>query len=223
MEVELKYAIADEATADRIWEDEWLAGMAEPQTRSCERFHGAYYDTADRLLLQNKIAFRVRQEGHFIVAALKWDGDSEGALHKREELNVTIGSVPEDPEGGEAGFGPEGLPEDVDLKCFEESDIGARVIALTEGKKLQKLMETDVSRRHMRVDTGSGIHEVSIDTGLLKAGGRSSPILEIEIEQFQGEEEDLLKTGKVLEEKYDLTPEHRSKFARGLTLLGIEK
>ena len=83
-------------------------------------------------------------------------------------------------------------------------------------------METDVSRRHMRVDTGNGIHEISIDIGRLTADGRSSPILEIEIEQFQGEEEDLLRTGAVLEEKYGLTPEHRSKFARGLTLLGIE-
>ena len=96
MEVELKYAIADEAIADRIWEDEWLSAMAEPKTRSCERFHGAYYDTDDRLLLQNHIAFRVRQEGKFIVAALKWDGDNEGALHKREELNVTIGQMPDE-------------------------------------------------------------------------------------------------------------------------------
>lgn len=214
MEVELKYAIADEAIADRIWEDEWLSAMAEPKTRSCDRFHGAYYDTADRLLLQNHIAFRVRQEGRFIVAALKWDGDNEGALHKREELNVTIGQMPDE--------GPEDLPEDVGIKCFEESDIGEKVIALTEGKKLVKLMETDVSRRHMRVDTGNGIHEISIDIGRLTADGRSSPILEIEIEQFQGEEEDLLRTGAVLEEKYGLTPEHRSKFARGLTLLGIE-
>lgn len=210
MEVELKYAIADEATADRIWDDEWLTAMAEPQTRSSDRFCGAYYDTPDRLLLQNNIAFRVRREGQFVVASLKWDGDSEGALHKREELNVTIGTA--DEADGE-----------VDLKCFSESDIGEKVISLTEGKKLQKLMETDVLRRHMRVDTGHGIHEVSIDTGQLTADGRSSPILEIEIEQFQGEEEDLLKTGKVLEEKYGLVPERRSKFARGLTLLGIEK
>ncbi len=214
MEVELKYAIADEASADRIWDDEWLTAMAEPQTRSCDRFRGAYYDTADRLFLKNNIAFRVRQEGQIIVAALKWDGDSDGALHKREELNVTIGRMPD----GEAG-----MPEAVDLRCFEESDIGARVIELAEGKELQKLMETDVLRRHMRVDTGNGIHEISIDTGSLSAAGRSSPILEIEIEQFQGEEEDLIRTGKVLEEKYGLEPEHRSKFERGLTLLGIKE
>ena len=208
MEVELKYSIADEQTADLIWDDEWLAGMAEAQTRSQERFYGAYYDTEDRLLIKNDIAFRVRKEGDIAVAALKWDGDSDGALHKREELNVTIG---------------EEIPDEVDLKWFEESDIGERVIEIAGGRKLVKLMETDVSRRHMRVDTGSGIHEVSIDIGTLTADGRSSPIMEIEIEQFQGEEEDLLGIGKKLEEKYGLVPEHRSKFARGLALLGIEK
>lgn len=208
MEVELKYAIADEETADRIWNDDMLKKMAEEQTRCQERFCGAYYDTDDRLLTQNDIAFRVRKEGDIVVASLKWGGDNEGALHKREELNVTIGDE---------------IPDEVDLECFKESDIGEKAIEIAGDRKLVKLMETDVSRRHMRVDTGSGIHEVSIDVGAITAAGRSSPILEIEIEEFAGSEEDLLALGRQLEEQYGLVPEHRSKFARGLTLLGIEK
>ncbi len=204
MEVELKYSIPDESTARKIWDDEWLFSIEEPETRAQDRFSGAYYDTAGHKLLNNHIAFRVRMEGKLAVACLKWSGGNEGALHKREELNVTLGDR---------------IPDEISLGCFGESGIGERAIELVGDEPLEIMMEVDVLRRHVRVDTGSGLHEVSIDSGAVRAAGRSSPILELEVELYQGDEEDLLETGRILAEKYGLEPEHRSKFVRGLELL----
>ncbi len=42
------------------------------------------------ILAKNDMAYRVRKEGCRWVAALKWNGHSEGALHTREEINVPV-------------------------------------------------------------------------------------------------------------------------------------
>lgn len=95
MEVELKYTIPDEKTAEWLWSDEELGAMAEEGSWSVDRFRGLYYDTEDHMLTKNDIAFRIRSEGDRTVATLKWHGSAEGALHKREELNITVeGDVP---------------------------------------------------------------------------------------------------------------------------------
>ena len=48
----------------------------------------------------------------------------------------------------------------------------------------------------------------------------SSPICEVEIELFSGQQDDLLEVGQELVDKYQVVSEKRSKFYRGLVLLG---
>ena len=102
---------------------------------------------------------------------------------------------------------------------FGESEIGKKVIKLTEGRDLCPMMKVDVLRKSVRVDTGDSLVELSIDRGKIAAGSSTAPVSEVEIELFQGTEEDLLEMGKWLSEKYGLEPESRSKFARGLALI----
>ena len=206
LEIELKYAIPDKVTAESIWQDSYLIETGDAESREKLTFKAAYFDTEDGILAKNDIAFRVRIEGSRAIASLKWNGQSDGALHTREEINVPI--------NGEACLI---MP---DPAIFKESDIGLQMIELIAGKQLESIMEVGFLRRRVRVDTGSSIIEVSIDTGDIVTCFGSQPICELEIELFSGPQDDLIELGEKLAERYSLLPEERSKYARGLMLAG---
>lgn len=205
MEIEMKYGIGDKEIAKSIWEDEYLLSMEEKDSREKVYMKAAYFDTDDYILSKNDIAFRVRMEGSRIVASLKWNDASEEGLHTREEINV--------PVNDEACFI---MP---DPEIFKESDIGRDMISLVSGKTLHSLLETRFLRSRLRIDTGKSICEVAIDEGEIVTDYGSLPICELEIELFSGDQEDVRRIGDTLAEKYGLTAENRSKYARGLKLL----
>jgi inorganic triphosphatase YgiF len=209
MEIEMKYGIGDKETAKRIWEDEYLLSIEEKDSRERVYMKASYFDTDDYILSKKDIAFRVRMEGSRIVASLKWKGASVDGLHTREEINV--------PVNDEACF----IAPDPEL--FKESDIGRDMIALVQGKPLHSLLETRFLRSRMRVDTGKTICEVAIDEGEIVTDFGNLPICEMEIELFSGDQEDVRRIGETLAEKYGLTVENRSKYARGLKLLEDNK
>lgn len=209
MEIEMKYGIGDKETAANIWDDEYLLSIEESDTREKVLMRASYFDTEDFVLSKNDIALRVRMEGTRIVATLKWKGKNEGGLHIREEINV--------PVNDEAFFS---VP---DPQIFKESEIGQEVIALIGFKKLHSIMETNFLRSRFRIDNGSGIMEVSLDNGEIITTKGVAPICEIEIELFSGEQEALESVTKTIAEKYGLLPESKSKYARGLALLGFER
>lgn len=205
MEIELKYVIGDKETANSIWEDEYLLSIAEKDTRDKLYLKASYFDTDDYILSKNDIAFRIRMEGSRIVASLKWNGKSDEGLHSREEINV--------PVKDDACF------IQPSAEIFRESEIGREVIELLDGKPLRSLLETRFLRRKMRLDSGKCICEVAIDEGEIVTDFDTSPIMELEIELFSGDQEDLIRIGSYLAEKYDLKIEDQSKYARGLKLL----
>lgn len=209
MEIEMKYGIGDKETAASIWDDEYLLSIEESDTREKILMKAAYFDTEDFVLSKNDIALRVRMEGTRIVATLKWRGKNEGGLHIREEVNV--------PVDDEACFI---MP---DPQIFKESEIGQEVIALIGFKKLHSIMETNFVRSRFRIDNGNGIMEVSLDNGQIITDKGTDPICEIEIELFSGEQGALEAVTKIIAEKYGLEPETRSKYARGLALLGFDR
>jgi len=204
VEIELKYTIPDKNIVEIIWQDPYLSEMEEADTREKLSLKAVYFDTEDRVLAGSDIAFRVRMEGSRSIASLKWNGKNEGALHTREEINVPI--------DGEACLI---MP---DPAIFKESEIGVQMINLIRGKQLISVMEMIFLRRRVRVDTGSSIIEISIDTGDIVTDSDSMPIFELELELFSGSQEDLMELGKKLAERYSLIPEERSKYARGLML-----
>lgn len=204
MEIETKYMIPDRETADRLWDDKYLASMEEEGSRETVLMKAAYFDTEDSLLAKNDIALRVRTEGESIFATLKWSGKSEGALHTREEINI--------PLAGETSLiAP-------DISVFSESEIGKELIELIGDKRLYSNVETGVVRRRFRIDTGKAIIEVSVDTGEIITAGGNEPICEIEFELFSGDEAELKEVSEDIMNRYELKAGAESKYARGLKL-----
>ncbi len=204
MEIELKYTIPDQETLEKIWNDPFLKDMEEKGSREVEDYFGVYYDTEEYRLLDHDIVFRVRREAGKYVGTLKWNGHNKGALHKREELNVRISE--EDIQGG------------VNPEIFQESDVGQKVLQLLEGKTLVDIMNVNVLRKSFRVDTGKSLLELCLDRGEIITAQGTQSILELEIELYSGEQEDLEEIGKKLQGRYHLESENRSKFARGLAM-----
>lgn len=203
MEIELKYAIDSGEIADRIWEDEELKRIEESGTRETVIMNATYFDTADMDLSKNDMAYRVRKEGDKLVATLKWGGGSEGALHKREEVNVPVLDTKPNPV------------------IFEACDIGDDLLSILGGKELRPVLEMRVERRRFRVDTENTILEISVDMGEIITDKGTEPICEVEVEMFSGSDNVMMKIGQQLAEKYGLASEKRSKFYRGLLLLGL--
>lgn len=205
MEVELKYSIPNGVVADDILGDRYLKSIEESDSRETVEMRAKYFDTEEHDLMKNDMAFRIREEGDRMMATLKWNGTSEGALHQRQELNVQVSEKTQ--------------MDKPNIVVFEESEIGEELIDLVGGKKLICLLETNFTRRRFRVEADDAIMEISVDEGAIEADGRSEPICEVEIELFTGDEESLIKLGKRIRNQFGLEQEERSKYRRGLDLL----
>jgi triphosphatase len=207
MEIELKYSIAEPELADEILSDPWVLEHTESTEPEVIRMKAAYFDTEDRVLTRNNIAFRIRTEGVRTLATLKWKDDDEGirGLYVRSEINVPVS----DPS---CFFHP-------DPEIFKESEDGANLLEVIEGKPLVNVFDMIFTRRRLRIDVGRSILEICCDEGVIVAGSKTEQMREMEIEIYSGSRDDLLEAGNLLAEKYGLEPELRTKFARGVALL----
>jgi triphosphatase len=207
MEIELKYSIDTAELADEILRDPWVLEHAESEDPEDVRMKAAYFDTEDRILTRNNIAFRIRTEGSRTLATLKWKDDDEGisGLYVRSEINVPVN----DPA---CFFHP-------DPEIFKESEDGMSLLEVIEGRTLINVFDMIFTRKRMRIDVGRSILEICCDEGVIVAGSLSEQMREMEIEIYSGSRDDLLVAGRLLAEKYNLKPELRTKFARGVALL----
>lgn len=204
MEIELKYSLNDNLTKERILNDHHLADMKDPECDETIQMKAIYYDTAEGDLQRFQIALRARHENGRIVVTLKWKGSAQDGLHVRGELNVP---------------GNEAYLENPTVEVFRGSEIFDEVETALAGKPLVPVMEMDYVRKQIQVDTGASISVISLDEGVIRAAGKETEILEVEIELYSGEQRDMIALGEELASKYNLTANDQSKFQRGLELL----
>lgn len=208
MEIEMKFSIPSREEADSVWEEAFVSPYTDNSTAEKVIMKAVYYDTEDRLLSKNNIAFRVRGEGDLSFATLKWGISEDGGLHQRGEINI--------PVYGEENF----IQPPVDL--FKEIEEGRFFTDLIEGHRLVNILEMRFLRRRMKVHYGQSIIELAVDTGNIMTDAGQVPICEAELELYLGETDDVIALGQMISEKHGLVPENTSKLARGLALLALE-
>jgi inorganic triphosphatase YgiF len=206
MEIELKYRIDNRELLRKIENDKFLRAIAEKGSEQTVAMKAAYFDTDDRILMSNNIAFRIRKEGDRLVGTLKWRDKDMGVsgLYAREELSVPV-------TDDSCFFSP-------DPYIFKDSSEGQAMLEAVSGQPLVLVFEAVFTRRRFRIDSEGTICEVSLDTGDLIAGERRAPIQEVEIELYSGSKDELLRIGDKVAQAYGLEPEPLSKFARGKAL-----
>ena len=203
VEIELKLLLG-KRELKKLLDSELLKGVLREGSEKKRNLVSSYYDTADFALKKNGIAYRVRDKGDgTFEATVKTDRKSNGGLSERVELNMPLAENVAVLEGfGELGLG------------YELTEL------VPDG--VEKLFTVDVVRTTYLLDLDGAVAELAVDNGKIIAGKRKDDIDEIEIELVEGEVGALMNFAAKLAELVPVFTEKRSKFARGLALLGVE-
>ncbi len=203
VEIELKLLLG-KRELKKLLASELLKGVLREGSEKKRNLVSSYYDTADFALKKNGIAYRVRDKGDgTFEATVKTDRKSNGGLSERVELNMPLAENVAALEGfGELGLGYE--------------------LAELAPDGVEKLFTVDVVRTTYLLDLDGAVAELAVDNGKIIAGKRKDDIDEIEIELVEGEIGALMNFAAKLAELVPVFTEKRSKFARGLALLGVE-
>ncbi|MGI6205229.1 MAG: CYTH domain-containing protein [Anaerovoracaceae bacterium] len=202
MEVELKYGIPDPAIIDSLWTEEVFSEYGSVDKNTSIPMSATYYDTEDRDLQKEKAAFRIRKEGDQPVATLKWNDSVREGVFEREELNINLTE--------DDGPAPA-------LSKFAENESAAALIEKVGEKPLIPVVETNFTRKIMRIDTGTTIFEADLDVGtIVTPDNKDLDICELEIELYSGSRDELAKIGKDLAKRFGLVPGVKSKYQRGI-------
>ncbi len=166
-------------------------------------FHLAnlYFDTPDLQLNQARVALRVRQKQGQYFQTLKTKGESVNGLTRRGEWEWPIA-------------GP-----DLDIAGLKK--VWPNNLAELDTSTLKPLFSTDFDRTTWEIEWQhpKARVEAALDVGIVKAGQKTSPICELELELIEGDEQALAMIARELSESISLAASDKSKAERGLALL----
>lgn len=171
-ERELKLAVGE---ASRTQTVEWLKNSGATRLPK-ERLCNTYFDTSDGQLNQGRMALRVRQIGTEYIQTLKTKGAISAGLHDRQEWDWSIS-------------GPQ-----LDLALLAESPVAE----FAQQAALEPAFTTDFERDAWLWRDGDLTIEFALDCGTVRAGSRTAPISEVELELKGGEASGLVKQASAL-------------------------
>ncbi|WP_414642319.1 CHAD domain-containing protein [Bradyrhizobium sp.] len=194
-ELELKLLVDPELLAD--FNNAPVIATNARNKGSRKHLKATYYDTPERTLWRNRLSFRVRQTGSRFTQTVKAETGDDPL--RRGEWEASVPSMAPD-------------------LALAMPIIPAKLRSDLETQKLEPVFVTDI-RRHQRViDLPSGTVDVALDRGTLKAGDRSAPVNEIELELKSGSASAIWELALQLAEHGSVKPSIRSKSARGFDL-----
>lgn len=200
MEIEAKFAVPDKATWLKLQTLTQLAGYAISPGET-KQVHDTFVDTPDQQILKSRHVCRQREIDGHILMTLKSKQVVVGAVHQREELEVTL-----------EGASPIGQ--------WPPSEIRDRLLGLVGDVALSPLFDQHQTRSVHWVTQGARrVAELSVDWVQLALAGQEQTYYEVEVElKDAGTEDDLARLAACLADEWGLPPEPRSKFSRALAL-----
>jgi CHAD domain-containing protein len=203
MEIEAKFRILEKDAFERLRAAEALGDFVLGPVQIVQ-VRDAYLDTADRLILASGYSCRQRVTDDRILITLKGLGKGEGAIHRREEYEVSLAAADAAPD------------------AWPESPVRDRVRRLVGSAPLGLLFEMNQTRHTRPVRAGDrSVAEMSLDHVQLVADQRRLAYHELEVElRDDGRESDLLAIVAQLRNEWGLQPEARSKFEQALVFIG---
>jgi CHAD domain-containing protein len=201
VEIEAKFAVPDVETFRRLRAADQLAGLALSAAQ-IKQVSDTYLDTPDRSILAAGYACRRREESEGITMTLKGLRGLEGAVHRREELEVRLLADQPPAEW------PASPVRDLALQLIGDAPLTA----------LFNLHQTRILR--MMSQGQQIVAQLSLDEVHLSVAGRDQAYFELEAELAPpGNEDDLAAIVAHLQDEWGLKPEPRSKFERALAFL----
>jgi triphosphatase len=195
VEIELKLFV----NIDRLADFNEAAVIAANARSKGARKHlvSVYYDTPERTLWRNGLTLRVRKSGTRFVQTMKAESGDDPL--RRGEWEASVPSV---------------VPDVALVMPFIPEQLRADLTA----QGLEPVFTSDIHRHQRIINLPSGTVEVAFDQGLLKAGDRSMPVSEIELELKAGSRLAIYELALRLADHGPVRPSIRSKSARGFDL-----
>ena len=154
-----------------------------------------YYDTFDAKLNNRHWTLRRRYENGLSVCTLKTPDPTGGRSEWEVEAPGIITAIP--------------------MLCCMGAPM--ELMALTVSG-LQEVCGAKFTRLALQLEVPGAKVELALDKGKLFGGGRERALQEVEVELKEGADNAAIAFARLLEEKYHLTPEKRSKYNRALGL-----
>jgi triphosphatase len=202
MEIEAKYKIIGALEASTL--EQLDVGPYRLLPGKDEQHHDEVLDTPTRTLTGARRALRLRRTVDTVTVTYKGPDTVSGGLHQREEIEAT--------------FAVDALPRD-----YHEwsPEISHRIEPSVGSAPLSPLVEMDAHRVTWAILRETQVvAELALDVGTIRAGGKTTPIHELEIElKDSGTRDDLDTLDQLFSRQLPIQPESRSKLERGLALL----
>lgn len=167
-----------------------------------------YYDTEENLVYKNGAALRIRQENDRSVCCMKRTVKKQGAQALREEYEVEAATIAEGLQKLPAAGAPQDLCELLAKQSFRE-------LGRTEFVRTCYLLEIK--------ENASFTAEFAVDVGSLGCPGKMQPFEELELELKSGDTAAFIAYADMLEQKFALIPQKRSKLARAIEAAGTAR
>ncbi len=176
----------------------WLPAFSDAPIRTTQ-LRNTYFDTPELALHERRVALRLREKNGRIIQTLKTQGQSHGGLHQRDEWEWEI---PQPRLDGDllrqVAFPPE--------------------VAVTA---LQPMFTTDFARTQVDIIIDESVIELALDQGEVRANGRVTRILELELELKRGTTDSLFALARKIASQVPVWASDISKAERGYGLAGV--
>lgn len=202
MEIEAKFRVDTSTTFTELQHMPHLGPFTLVATPGIEYQRNTYFDTADRKLNSQRYSLRVRDTGKRRIATVKHSLSAQGGLRRHEEWEVLL----------TAGDHPSEWPN---------SPARDWALALVGDAVLLPMLAIHTQRQFIyAVHEAAVVAEISLDQGVIKAGGRELDFRELEVELVApGGEERMNMLIAELQARFALAHEPLGKKKRGMALL----
>ena len=195
VEIELKLLVDANSLAD--FNDAPVVSANARNKGARKHLKSVYYDTPERTLWRNGLTLRVRQNGARFVQTVKAEFRDDPL--RRGEWEASVGSMAPDLALA-MPFIPEKLRTEI------------------ESSRIEPVFTADIRRHQRMLELPSGTVEIAFDHGVIKAGDRSMPVSEIELELKSGSASAIHELALRICEHGEVRPSIRTKSARGFDL-----
>jgi triphosphatase len=168
------------------------------KSRREEDLISVYFDTPKRTLAKNDVTLRVRHNGNNRLQTIK-SGGAANSFRRGEWEQEIKGDTP-------------------NLRRVQNTAL-APLLSKKLKHKLKPLFETRIHRTSVPVQRNGSRIEVALDEGEVRAGRRSAPIGELELELKRGKAGDVFKLAREMGRLVPATLALKSKSERGYDLI----
>src|SRR5262245_36862748 len=150
---------------------------------SHQRLVSTYFDTPDNYLWEHGMSLRVRQSGQGLVQTLKQQMPSP---LDRGEWEVKVNR---------------NLPN---IDALKNTPLAYFFKKSRGRERLRPNIDVEVERLSAMIHIGQSRIEMAVDQGSIKAGGKTTPINELELELKEGQKPDLFELDRIFSQHYPL-------------------